>query len=332
MALRRLSCEAGSLTVPRTPITVFLIFLPFSMSATPLVIHPQAAQSLADFRCCSRQRVRWSEIDQQKVVFNAHYLSYVDIGMSEYWRQLAVPYDEGTQRLGGELYLKATQLEFHASAHLDDVIDIGIRVVKIGNSSVTFEAGIFCADKLLVSGTMVYVFANAQKQPTTIPEAYRQMAQRYEAGEAMVEVTTGSWNVLGQDAMRLRMQVFVREQGIPVEIEADEFDVTSLHAVAINGLGMCVATGRMLPSANEADRADVMRIGRMAVARPLRGTQLGRQVLDALVDAARRHGKRQVELHAQRTAENFYRRAGFTVQGEPYEEAGIPHISMTKDL
>ena len=148
----------------------------------------------------------------------------------------------------------------------------------------------------------------------------------------MVEVTTGSWNVLGQDAMRLRMQVFVREQGIPVEIEADEFDVTSLHAVAINGLGMCVATGRMLPSANEATRADVMRIGRMAVARPLRGTQLGRQVLDALVDAAQRLGKRQVELHAQRTAESFYRRAGFSVVGEPYEEAGIAHISMVKDL
>ncbi|MFG5778713.1 YbgC/FadM family acyl-CoA thioesterase [Comamonas sp. J-3] len=302
------------------------------MSLEPLTLHPQPATSLADFRCRSRQRVRWSEVDLQKVVFNAHYLNYVDIGMSEYWRQLAVPYEEGVQRLGGELFLKATQLEYHASARLDDVLDIGIRCAKLGNTSVQFEAGIFCADKLLVSATMVYVFADSAQKPQRLPDAYRQMAQRYEAGEPMVEVKTGSWNVLGQDAMRLRMQVFVREQGIPVEIEADEFDVTSLHAVAINGLGMCVATGRMLPSANEATRSDVMRIGRMAVARPLRGTQLGRQVLDALVDAAQRHGKRQVELHAQRTAENFYRRAGFTVVGEPYEEAGIAHISMVKDL
>ena len=302
------------------------------MSLEPATLHPQPATSLADFRCRSRQRVRWSEVDLQKVVFNAHYLNYVDIGMSEYWRQLAVPYEEGVQRLGGELFLKATQLEYHASARLDDVLDIGIRCAKLGNTSVQFEAGIFCADKLLVSATMVYVFADSAQKPQRLPDAYRQMAQRYEAGEPMVEVKTGSWNVLGQDAMRLRMQVFVREQGIPVEIEADEFDVTSLHAVAINGLGMCVATGRMLPSANEATRSDVMRIGRMAVARPLRGTQLGRQVLDALVDAAQRHGKRQVELHAQRTAENFYRRAGFTVVGEPYEEAGIAHISMVKDL
>ena len=302
------------------------------MSLEPATLHPQPATSLADFRCRSRQRVRWSEVDLQKVVFNAHYLNYVDIGMSEYWRQLAVPYEEGVQRLGGELFLKATQIEYHASARLDDVLDIGIRCAKLGNSSVQFGAGVFCADKLLVSATMVYVFADSAQKPQRLPDAYRQMAQRYEAGESMVEVKTGSWNVLGQDAMRLRMQVFVREQGIPVEIEADEFDVTSLHAVAINGLGMCVATGRMLPSANEATRADVMRIGRMAVARPLRGTQLGRQVLDALVDAAQRHGKRQVELHAQRTAESFYRRAGFSVVGEPYEEAGIAHISMVKDL
>ena len=298
------------------------------MSLNPVFLYDQPAQSLADFRCRNRQRVRWSEVDLQKVVFNAHYLSYVDIGMSEYWRQLAVPYEEGTQRLGGELFLKATQIEYHASARLDDVVDIGIRVAKLGNTSVTFEAGIFCADKLLVSASMVYVFANAQQQPTPIPDTYRQMVQRYEAGEAMVDLKTGSWNVLGQDAMRLRMQVFVREQGIPVDIEADQYDVTSLHAVALNGLGMCVATGRMLPSGE----SHVMRIGRMAVARPLRGTQLGRQVLDALVDAARKNGKRRVELHAQRTAESFYLRAGFVVLGEPYEEAGIPHITMVMDL
>ena len=196
------------------------------MSLEPATLHPQPATSLADFRCRSRQRVRWSEVDLQKVVFNAHYLNYVDIGMSEYWRQLAVPYEEGVQRLGGELFLKATQIEYHASARLDDVLDIGIRCAKLGNSSVQFEAGVFCADKLLVSATMVYVFADSAQKPQRLPDAYRQMAQRYEAGESMVEVKTGSWNVLGQDAMRLRMQVFVREQGIPVEIEADEFDVT----------------------------------------------------------------------------------------------------------
>ena len=135
------------------------------MSVTPIILFSQPAQSLSDFRCRNRQRVRWSEVDLQKVVFNAHYLNYVDIGMSEYWRQLAVPYEEGTQRLGGELFLKATQIEYHASARLDDVVDIGIRVTRLGTTSVQFEAGIFCADRLLVSATMVYVFADGAQRP-----------------------------------------------------------------------------------------------------------------------------------------------------------------------
>lgn len=282
----------------------------------------------ADFRCKTRLRVRWAEVDMQKVVFNAHYLSYVDVAASEYWRALAVPYEEGTQRLGCEPYLKATSLEYHASARLDDVLDVGLRCAKLGNTSVTFEAAIFCGDRLLVTAHLVYVFADAGQKPTPLPQAYRDMVQRFEAGDPVVQVRTGHWNDLGREAMRLRMEVFVREQGIPVEIEADEYDATALHAVATNGLGMCVATGRMLP----AGESGVMRIGRMAVHRAVRGQQWGRMVLDALVDEARRKGMRRVELHAQCTAENFYRRAGFAVVGERYEEAGIPHVSMFKDL
>ena len=281
-----------------------------------------------DFRCKTRLRVRWAEVDMQKVVFNAHYLSYVDVAASEYWRALAVPYEEGAQRLGCEPFLKATALEYHASAQLDDVIDVGMRCAKLGNTSASFEAAVFCGGRLLVTAKLVYVFADASRKPTPLPQAYRDMVQRFEAGEPVVQLRTGHWNELGREAMRLRMEVFVREQGIPAEIEADEYDASALHAVATNGLGMCVATGRMLP----AGESGVMRIGRMAVHRALRGQQWGRLVLDALEGEARRKGMRRLELHAQCTAESFYRRAGFTVLGERYEEAGIPHLSMFKNL
>ena len=281
-----------------------------------------------DFRCRAHLRVRWAEVDMQKVVFNAHYLTYVDVAASEYWRALAVPYEEGTQRLGCEPFLKATSLEYHASARLDDVIEVGMRCAKLGNTSASFEAAVFCGERLLVTASLVYVFADAGQKPTPLPQAYRDMVQRFEAGEPVVQVRTGHWNDLGREAMRLRMEVFVREQGIPAEIESDEYDATALHAVATNGLGMCVATGRMLP----AGKSGVMRIGRMAVHRAVRGQQWGRLVLDALVDDARRKGMRRVELHAQCTAASFYRRAGFLVEGERYEEAGIPHVSMYKDL
>ena len=86
-----------------------------------------------------------------------------------------------------------------------------------------------------------------------------------------------------------------------------------------------VATGRLI-----TESPGVGRIGRLAVDRDLRGSRLGRQVLDALVAASQARGDREVQLHAQRSAEGFYLRAGFSVQGEPYEEAGIEHITMVR--
>jgi predicted GNAT family N-acyltransferase len=123
------------------------------------------------------------------------------------------------------------------------------------------------------------------------------------------------------------MAVFVQEQGIDPAIELDEHDATAVHAVAYNRLGQAVATGRLLYEA-----PGDARIGRMAVDRVVRGQRWGRMVLDALVDAARSRGDAAVTLHAQRSAEGFYRRAGFEVQGEPFEEAGIPHITMRRAL
>ncbi|MFY7939630.1 MAG: GNAT family N-acetyltransferase, partial [Burkholderiaceae bacterium] len=74
------------------------------------------------------------------------------------------------------------------------------------------------------------------------------------------------------------------------------------------------------------------KFGRMAVHRFLRGGGWGRVVLDALMTAARERGDREVVLHAQRTAEGFYRRQGFVVRGAPFTEAGIVHVEMVKPL
>ena len=73
-------------------------------------------------------------------------------------------------------------------------------------------------------------------------------------------------------------------------------------------------------------------MGRMAVNRVLRGTQLGGDVLRALMRAAAQRGDHEVILHAQQTAQGFYSRHGFTTQGEPFEEAGIVHIEMVHPL
>jgi len=59
-----------------------------------------------DFRFLHRLRVRWAEVDMQKIVFNAHYLMYFDVAVTEYWRTLALPYEDAMHQLGGELYVK----------------------------------------------------------------------------------------------------------------------------------------------------------------------------------------------------------------------------------
>ena len=281
-----------------------------------------------NFRCMHRLRVRWAEVDMQKIVFNAHYLMYIDTAMSEYWRALALPYEASMHILSGEMYVKKATVEYHASAKLDDTLDVGMRCARIGNSSCLFEAAIFCGDRLLVTGELVYVFADPATQTSMpVPAALRAMLEGYEAGAEMVEVRTGDWNALGRDAARLRTAVFVREQGIPADVEADALDASARHAVLYNRLGQPVATGRLLQQA-----PGVGRIGRMAVDRSVRGAQWGRVLLAALVEAARARGDTQVQLHAQCSAQGFYERAGFTVAGAPYEEAGLAHVLMIQAL
>jgi YbgC/YbaW family acyl-CoA thioester hydrolase len=281
-----------------------------------------------DFRFFHRLRVRWAEVDMQKIVFNAHYLMYFDTAIADYWRALALPYEEGMQQLQGDLYVKKASVEFNASARMDDRLDIGLRCSRIGTSSMLFTGAIFRGEELLITCELLYVFADpATQKSKPVPPVLREMLAGYEAGEPMLQVTTGSWAELGTDASRLRTEVFVNEQHIPAELEWDEADALCVHAVGYNRLGQAVATGRLLPS-----DGGIARVGRMAVHQVLRGCGFGEQVLRALVAEALGRGDRLMELHAQRTAASFYARLGFVPQGEPYEEAGIPHVTMTSPL
>ena len=279
----------------------------------------------SEFRFVERLRVRWAEVDMQKIVFNAHYLMYFDTAITDYWRALALPYEAAMHELGGDLYVKKSSLEFHGSARFDDQLDIGLKCARIGNSSMSFVGGIFRGHDLLVTCELVYVFADPATQTSKpVPQALRDVLNGFEAGEAMVSLRIGPWNDLAAAARPVRTEVFLQEQRVPIDMEWDADDETALHAVAINRLGMPLATGRLLPAV-----AGTARIGRMAVSRVLRGSGLGRQILLALMQASQARGDAQVTLHAQRSAEGFYKRLGFTPQGEPFEEAGMAHIQMS---
>ena len=100
-----------------------------------------------DFRFFHRLRVRWAEVDMQKIVFNAHYLMYFDTAITDYWRALALPYEEAMVQLGGDLYVKKATLEYHGSARFDDRIDVALKCARIGNSSMRFQARSFAATR-----------------------------------------------------------------------------------------------------------------------------------------------------------------------------------------
>ena len=281
-----------------------------------------------DFDFTHKLRVRWSEIDMQKVVFNAHYLAYFDHAVADVWRDLSLPYERSLAKLSSDLYVKKALLEYHGSAVYDDVLEVCMRCEHIGRSSITFKGGIFKGETCLVSGEMVFVYVQVHdKTPHAVPQVLRDVFQAHKEGHEVVKLHTGEWTQMKDHALPLRIEVFVEEQGVPLELEQDEQDDHALHAALLNCLGDCVATARLLPSMN-----GVARIGRMCVSKHLRGTGLGQGVLQSLIEQSRSRGDQSIELHAQLSAAAFYSQAGFRAHGDTFLEAGIEHQAMVLKL
>jgi len=138
-----------------------------------------------------------------------------------------------------------------------------------------------------------------------------------------VSVRILAWPDAEAEAMRVRDAVFVVEQGVPPEIERDEWDQRSDHALARDREGRALGTGRLLPDGH---------IGRMAVLPAWRGQGIGSRILDSLVARARERGMKRVVLNAQTHAAPFYARHGFAAFGEEFMEAGIPHVAMAREI
>lgn len=282
----------------------------------------------SQFRHFERLRVRWAEVDAQGIVFNGHYLAYFDTAVGGYWRALALPYTSTMQSLGGDLFVRKATLDYRGSACFDDLVDVGVRCERVGNSSMLIQCAVFRGEELLVSGELVYVFAEPQsKAPMPLPQVLRDVLHDFEAGKSMVEVRVGNWDELGTDAGVIRQSVFVQEQKIPADMEWDAADASCVHAVAYNRMGVALATGRLLEHV-----PGVAKIGRMAVVHHMRGSRIGREVLQALMNKGRELGYREVLLHAQVSAAGFYQRMGYVQRGEVFEEAGIGHVEMIKAL
>lgn len=134
-----------------------------------------------------------------------------------------------------------------------------------------------------------------------------------------VRLRSGTWEELAGSCRVVRDEVFVGEQGVPVELEHDANDPACLHVLASMADGTAVATGRLLPDGH---------LGRIAVRRPWRGQGVGGAVLALLIEEARERGLPKVVLNSQTSALGFYRSFGFTEVGSPFVEAGLDHQAM----
>ena len=134
----------------------------------------------------------------------------------------------------------------------------------------------------------------------------------------MLRIELLPWERARALAAPIRFEVFVREQGVPPELEMDAVDAQCLHAVAFQGQ-TAVGTARLLPDGH---------IGRMAVLKAFRKRGVGGAMLARLIETARARGEREVALSAQVHALPLYRAYGFVEEGPQYEEAGIAHQAM----
>ena len=134
-----------------------------------------------EFRFTHRLRVRWAEVDRQGIVFNGHYLTYFDVGITEYYRALGYPYPDGLAQHGTDLYVRKAELEYHASAEYDDEVDVCVRVERLGRSSFDFRVEIYRADQLLVGGKVIYVNADpVARKSAPLPDFLRNAIKAFE--------------------------------------------------------------------------------------------------------------------------------------------------------
>lgn len=122
-------------------------------------------------------------------------------------------------------------------------------------------------------------------------------------------------------AYSIRIRVFVKEQGVPAEIELDKEDNMAIHFLATLG-GRSVGTARLVIKRRQA------KIGRMAVLKSCRGKGIGRELLKSAVRLARRRRIQKIFLHAQIQVIGFYEKMGFRSVGPVFREAGILHRKM----
>jgi acyl-CoA thioester hydrolase len=135
----------------------------------------------SSFRMSHPLRVRWAEVDPQGIVFNANYLMYFDVAVTEYWREIGCLYPNAFNEHGVDTFVVKATLEYHRPARFDDRLDLVVRVARIGRSSLRTLIEVHRGEEHLVSGDLIYVVASvAARESTPVPDFLRKAIVQYE--------------------------------------------------------------------------------------------------------------------------------------------------------
>lgn len=140
--------------------------------------HPPSRDAFSFFHPL---RVRWAEVDPQSIVFNGHYLTYADVAITEYFRALGIRYPDDLSREDGDFFAIKTVLEYLAPARFDDELQVGIRVARLGRSSLNFALGIWRDEQALTVGEVIYVHADkTSRSSSPLPAWLREKVTAFE--------------------------------------------------------------------------------------------------------------------------------------------------------
>ena len=143
----------------------------------------------SDFKFHTALRVRWMECDAQGIVYNGAYMDYLEVGQSEYYRNLGFSIYKVGQRGFFDTAVVNTTLEFKAPAHVDEMLDLFVRVGDFGNTSFHLDIEIYKQDSDTVLTVIqgVYVgFDAASGTARRVPDEVRELVSHFEAsGEVL---------------------------------------------------------------------------------------------------------------------------------------------------
>ena len=140
----------------------------------------------SDFPVLHPMRVRFIEVDRQGILHNAHYLMYFGVGLNEYYRELGYDRVARGEKAGTALHVVSANVTYKAPLTFDELIEIGVRIRRIGRTSAVFSYALFKQDREepAASGEQVWVHTDkASHKGVPWPDDFIALVEKFVGGK-----------------------------------------------------------------------------------------------------------------------------------------------------